>query len=169
MEFHLETPPGALNMPMNRTTASRRRCFAMAARVFERSAVPPVLLVTGLAMWALAACGGVRTYPGPERPRKDVAVIHGSRAVGGLRVYFTTVDKNGEEVATYTIEVPAGRQRVTFTVASAEGSVMPVVRTVAFIAKGGHTYRAQGSEHADRVWLWVEDAQTHEVVGGEEP
>jgi hypothetical protein len=118
---------------------------------------------------ALQGCGTTKVYPGPELPDEDVAVIKGSRTVAGIRIYFSTVDKDGNDEVTYSIEVPAGKRKIRLYFGTTDGSVQGMSRTLSFNAEGGHTYQVKGIEHDNRVWIWIEDTYTHKTVSGEKP
>jgi hypothetical protein len=126
-------------------------------------------MTVAVALPVLQGCGATKVYPGPDLPDKDIAVIKGSRTVAGIRIYFSTVDEDGNDDITYKIEVPAGKRKIRLYFGTTDGRVQGMSRTLAFDAKGGHTYQVQGIEHDDRVWIWIEDTYSHQIVCGERP
>jgi hypothetical protein len=108
-------------------------------------------------------------YPGAELPDDSVAIVTGSRTVEGVRIFFRGRDEDGKEITVYKIEVPAGRQQITVHFTAPSGAIYRAGRTILFNAEGGHTYRVEGVEWDDRVYIWVEDTYTHEIVGGKKP
>lgn len=114
-------------------------------------------------------CGAHQMYPGAELPDDSVAIVTGSRTVEGVRIFFRGWDEDGKEITVYKIEVPAGRQQLKVHFTAPSGAIYRAGRTVLFNAEGGHTYRVEGAEWDDRVYIWVEDTYTHEIVGGEKP
>jgi hypothetical protein len=126
-------------------------------------------VVAALVLPFFQGCSATKAYSGPDLPDKDVAVIKGSRTVAGIRVYFSTVDEDGNDGVTYKIEVPAGQRKIRLYFGTTDGSVKGMSRTLAFNAEGGHTYQVQGVEHDGKVWIWIEDTYTHETVSGEKP
>ena len=122
----------------------------------------PVILSLGwlLPGLLLPACSARRMYPGPERP---------DSAVAGVRIFFLGQDKDGKPVPLYKIELAEGHHEINLQVGEAEGTSYPIIRTIAFEAKGGHAYEVKGVEWDKRIWVWIEDTYTHEIVGGEKP
>lgn len=117
----------------------------------------------------LAACGPKQTYPGPALPNDKVAVIIGSTALGGVRVYFAGEEQDGEDFTARRIEVPAGEQTVRvryYDTSRGPGSAL--LRNITFHAEGGHAYRLKAVQHGG-VWIWIEDTKTGRVVGGKKP
>ena len=43
------------------------------------------------------------------------------------------------------------------------------IKEITFKAKAGHVYRIDGIVNRNKQWVWVEDAESMEVVGGEKP
>jgi len=124
-----------------------------------------ILLAVGL----VVGCSAHQTYPGPELPDDDVAIVKGSRAVAGVRIFFRGWDEDGNEITVYKIEVPAGNQTIKVHFTAPSGTQYRYGQTVRFVAEGGHSYQIKGLEWDDRVYIWVEDTYTHDVVGGEKP
>jgi hypothetical protein len=116
-----------------------------------------------------SACGAKQMYPGPELPDDSVAIVTGSRTVAGIRIYFVGYDEGGEESPVYKIEIPAGERELKVHVTAPSGSYYRLARTISFYARGGHTYQVKGVEWDDKIWIWIEDTYTHEIVGGEKP
>jgi hypothetical protein len=108
-------------------------------------------------------------YEGAELPDASVAIVTGSRTVNGIRIFFRGWDEGGKEITVYKIEVPAGEQRLTVHFAARGGAVYGSGRLITFDARGGHRYRVDGVEWDNKIYIWVEDTYTHEVVGGEKP
>jgi hypothetical protein len=108
-------------------------------------------------------------YEGAELPDSTVAIVTGSRTVDGIRIFFRGWDKSGKEIAVYKIEVPAGEQRLTVYFTAPSGAVYGSGRLITFDALGGHSYRVEGVEWDNKIYIWVEDTDTHEIVGGERP
>ena len=125
-----------------------------------------VLLALG---WVLSGCAAHKAYPGPELPDDSVAIVTGSRTVAGIRIFFRGWEKDGSETVVYKIEIPAGRQELRIHFTAPSGTYYRLARTVMFDAEGGHTYQVKGLEWDDKVFIWIEDTYTHEVVGGEKP
>ena len=107
-------------------------------------------------------------YPGPALSRGDVAIVKGSRAIGGVRIYFAGIDSERNEFAASKIEVNAGKLRLTVHYYDESRAVPAIRRTISFHAGGGHTYQVKAVEHGT-VWIWIEDTHTRAVVGGKKP
>jgi len=43
------------------------------------------------------------------------------------------------------------------------------IQEITFEAKAGHVYRIDGIVNRNKQWVWVEDAESREVVGGSKP
>ena len=127
---------------------------------------PGVLLLVTL---LCCSCGARKMYSGPERPRDDVAVIEGSRDVGGLRIYFSGTAGDGSEFDAPRIEIRPGRRELRVYFATESSDFIGGYLSIAFEARGGRTYRVRGTEYERSVWIWIEDTWTHEIVGGRRP
>ena len=132
--------------------------------------LPAVFIAIALSLIAAAivACGSHKTYQDPL-PDEYIATVKGSRSATGIRIYFTVLDHNGEEKLAYTLEVPTGPQKIVVYFATPDGKTSGTGWPLEFYADGGRTYQVKGSQYDRRVWLWIEDADTHEVVGGQKP
>ncbi|MFQ5510975.1 MAG: hypothetical protein ACE5EO_03915 [Candidatus Krumholzibacteriia bacterium] len=124
-----------------------------------------MVVVTGL---ALSACSPARMYPGPPLPGSKVAIVKGSRMLGGVRIYFAGIDSEGNEFSAAKIEVNSGKLRLTVHYYDESRAAAAIRRTLSFHALGGHTYQVKALEHGT-VWIWIEDSRSGEVVGGRRP
>lgn len=127
------------------------------------------LCLAGSLVLTLPACGAHKMYPGPERPAEDVAVVTGARTVAGVRIFFIGTDGDGNEIPVYKIELGVGRHEINVQVGEAKGTKFPILRTISFDALGGHAYQVKGLDWDKRIWVWIEDTDTGQVVGGEKP
>lgn len=100
---------------------------------------------------------------------QDVAVIEGSRDIGGIRIYFSGTDGHGNEFDAPRIEIQPGARELRVHFASENSNVIGGYLSVRCEARGGRTYRVRGTKHDGTVWIWIEDTYTHEVVGGRKP
>ena len=135
----------------------------------KRPFATSVPLIASLSMLSIvAACSTHRAYQG-ALPEEYVATVKGSRSAVGVRIFFKVVESNGEEKVAYAVEVPNGPQKISVHFAMPDGTVSPAPRLLSFYAEGGRTYRVRGADVDQRVWLWIEDTDTHEIVGGIKP
>ncbi len=60
-------------------------------------------------------------------------------------------------------------KRLTGHFTAPSGTICRSGRTIVFDAEGGRTYRVEGVEWDDTIYIWIEDTYTREIVGGEKP
>jgi len=125
----------------------------------------------------VSACGSYRSdhvyklYPGPELPDSDVATLKFGNGVyvveiDGLRVSATDYGEVKLLSGVHTI-----RWEATFMVSvmvNSSGFDRAEIDNVAILS-AGHTYTLEADRttgHGYRMYLWIEDAKTGEVVAG---
>jgi hypothetical protein len=113
-----------------------------------------------------SGCGGMtQTYEGPKKAAGDVAILRTN--VGELTFQTAWIDRVDDKnlVRAYSeIELLPGPHSVRIQLSS---GFLRASRTVAFEAKGGHTYRVKGLMGRAGTSAWLEDAATGEIVAGE--
>lgn len=134
-------------------------------------------LVTVAIIVLMSACGSYRSdhvyklYPGPELPDSDVATLK----FGNL-VYVVEIDGLRVSAADYgAVKLLPGVHSIqweaTFVVSvmvNASGFDRAEVDNVALLS-AGHKYILEADRttgHGYRMYLWIEDAETGEVVAG---
>ena len=149
------------------TGSQKSLCFRLAARCFLAAVIVAIV----------SACGSYRSdhvyklYPGQELPDSDVATLK-----FGNGVYIVEIDDLRVSAADYgAVKLLPGvhtiRWEATFMVSvmvNASGFDRAELENGALLS-AGHTYILEADRttgHGYRMYLWIEDAKTGEVVAG---
>lgn len=118
------------------------------------------LLISILSLMILG-CGGVKMYPGPERPRDQIAVLE----IGAVTVY--TVDGVGVKLTgRNTLQILPGEHVLRVSHKMEGYGPMPVTYT--FTAEAGHAYRFDADYQIERSlsWRpWIKDNASGTIIG----
>ena len=120
------------------------------------------------------SCATSKMYDGPELPREKVAVLKGSTGgIFGNAAGIATVDGRSTGFNDMQVTVLPGKRTLDIEVIYCEGYPVQVCHEVpsvlSFEAEAGHTYIAKGKIVSGVANVWLEDAETGEVVAGYEP
>jgi hypothetical protein len=131
----------------------------------------------------LAACMPVRTYPGPQLPRGEVATIRGAVNSYGLSWVIAAIDavdgqkilRTADEVNWGRIEILPGAHEVSASlwvsivtpVTLINRGSTPEFRRLSFIAEAGECYIVDGSWRGNALWIFNE--RTKQIVAGAKP
>ena len=113
--------------------------------------------------------GVVRTYSGPPLPRMSVAIIKPKIISWKYTAYIESVDGNPIE-GSFKAEVLPGKHTVVIGaifIRSLGGKM--ISETISLDARAGHVYRVRAKVKNTKMFLWMEDKETKEVVGGVKP
>lgn len=137
---------------------------------------PAVALLLLLLAFSLPpGCGTAKVYEGPKLPKAEIAVLK-------TPIFFGTfslvpqgppqiVNIDGQQVSVFdkTFELHPGRHQVSLLAGAGCGFQEPAY--LEFAAKGGHVYQLHTKVGTadERVWSWVVDNNSGEVVGGKKP
>jgi len=118
------------------------------------------LLIPILSLMILG-CGAIKVYPGPERPRDQIAVLE----IGNVILY--TVDEEGVRPGRGAkLQILPGEHMIRGSI-KMEG-YNPVPITYTFTAEAGHAYLFGADYQIERQlsWRpWIKDAATGTIVG----
>jgi hypothetical protein len=132
------------------------------------------LFSTLLIVFLVTSCATVKTYEGESLPSEEVAVIKSNywcHLTGGIVV--REVDGKDVGFNPGDIHVLPGMHTVKIRVTHSHGylGTMMSSGTVNLYAEAGHTYMVDGRIYrlGERVWIWIVDEETGEVVAGMKP
>lgn len=151
---------------------SPRHTLSIRSAKRVRPAVALLLLL--LAFSLPPGCGTAKVYEGPNLPKAEIAVLKTP-----IFATFSTfpegppqivnIDGRGVPASARTFELRPGRHQVSLA-AGAGCSGQPAY--VEFTAKGGHVYQLHTNVEGlleGRVWAWIVDNNSGEIVGGMKP
>ena len=132
--------------------------------IVSRKVLSVVLVTVAL---LVSGCGTVQTYDGPKRAAHEVSVLKTN--VGELTLDTTWIGQiDGKELvlAYSVVEIMPGRRslRVNF-----KRGFIARSETVPLDARAGRTYRLKGELSSGKLYAWIEDESTGEVVAGVKP
>ncbi|MHC5070310.1 MAG: hypothetical protein ACYTGO_07455 [Planctomycetota bacterium] len=130
-----------------------------------------LLRLTPCILLFLCSCGTLKMYPGPSRPKNEVAMIqpggHLFRAVS-----IPSVDGRSLGMSNRSAEVLPGKHVVMVQLTRGNGNATRIIqREVEFVAKAGKTYTAEADQTGfwnPAFWVWIKD-NTGAIVAGKKP
>lgn len=131
---------------------------------------PAVALLLLLLAFSLPpGCGTVKVYEGPDLPKAEIAVLKTPIITLNGPPRIVNIDGRIFSGFDKTFELYPGRHTVSLRAGAGCGSFEPAY--VEFTAKGGHVYQLHTNVDGleGRVWAWIVDNSSGEIVGGKKP
>ncbi len=130
---------------------------------------------------ATSACETtMQAYQGDPRPKEEISVVKRYTHQGFLiqhRTWIVSFDEQKVDIFTSNIETLPG-QHSAIAEYSMHFALPPCMMfggcyekkvPILFTTLAGHEYRIPGERKDGRIWVWVEDLTTDEVVAGGKP
>lgn len=129
-----------------------------------------VLLAFSLPPGCATSSMKMKVYEGPNLPKAEIAVLKVKAPYReGLlvRLWVTNFDGRITKANQWTFEFLPGRHNLSFSLGGGCSSFAPGY--IEFDAKVGHTYELRATNVMGRVWSWIVDNNTGEIVAGQKP
>ena len=126
-------------------------------------------ILTFVMVVVLQACGAEKMYRGASLSEGRVVTIKGTRDPDGVSIFFGGINSEGQEYRANEIEVAPGSKEIRVYFITAKGNSKVFATSLMLHGEAGRTYRVVGYARGNDVWIWIEDADTRDVVAGRPP
>jgi hypothetical protein len=143
------------------------------------------VIISVVMLWLYGCETAFQGYSGDRLPPNKVATVSGYSSeflLGGCTVYILDIDGKEDRVSESEIkllkrvEILPGEHTLT-AIMKCHDEMTPFLtsytetssKTISFNVEAGHSYEVGGEIRLRQFYLWVEDRQSKELVGGSKP
>lgn len=131
-----------------------------------------VLLAFSLPPGCATSTMKMKVYEGPNLPKAEIAVLKAPRRqFPSVQLWIMNFDGRRTQLRgpdpSRTFEFLPGRHNLSFSLGGGCSRREPGY--IEFDAKVGHTYELRATNVMGRVWSWIVDNNTGEIVAGQKP
>ena len=132
--------------------------------------ITKVCLLVLIVSMSLAGCGTMQTFSGNQLPASETALVKGSGIFPFKDICITSVDKESLGLTNSKAVLLPGSHLITIHLYQSYG-IIDFTADGALIlnAQAGHEYAVQGERSNGKVYFWIEDTKTAEIVSGKKP